>query len=795
MIMSMTVTAAFAYDIAAVNSDGVIIYYSWRDYGGNELAVTEMYGGYFVPGTNDTYSGNVVIPASVKYQNKIYNVTRISYAAFMYCKNLTSVTIPNTVTSIDGGNFQGCTNLTTIKVNSGNPQYDSRDNCNAVIESSTNTLIAGCKATTIPNSVTGIGHDAFRGCSMTAMTIPNSVTTIGYDAFSFCSGLTTVSFPNSVISISPGAFNGCSSLTTVDFGNNVTTIGGDAFRNCTGLASISIPSSVTSIEGGAFYGCTNLNSVSIPNSVSNIGEDAFEGTEWYDDLYNNQSDGVVYIGKVAYTYKGDMPYGTELILKDGTTGISTKAFSGCSGLSSIIIPGSVVFVGNAAFYRCDLTSIIVEEGNDVYDSRNNCNAIIETASNTLVAGCIESVIPNGVTAIGNSAFEGISGNPGPLIIPNGVTTIGERAFRETDFTSVEIPNSVTSIGDYAFNYCYCLSFISIPNSVSHIGESVFDSCYRLTSVKLGKNLEMIKDFAFYDCYRLKDIYCYADKVPDGFSFHSSNKNITLHVPAASLEAYKTSWQWGKFTNIVPLEEIEPLVGSKEITYGGEGNPIHEETDLTDAIIDNTYYSMDTGNGDGYDAESRALVLNSTNTEEQMSTVTDGRVGDDAVRDNYVGIIFELPSWNGRITLDLQTIGSHALYLQLGKDKPMEIVQTVRGTVTIAFNLVKPTYVYLYASSDKADAASRTRGVAGNSVLLYGYKVDFDWGEQGGDANGNGIFDEEDIELVKESILNRADRYIVYDANCDGLINIADIVTINNLMSGKNSCVKVNQENH
>jgi len=104
-------------------------------------------------------------------------------------------------------------------------------------------------------------------------------------------------------------------------------------------------------------------------------------------------------------------------------------------------------------------------------------------------------------------------------------------------------------------------------------------------------------------------------------------------------------------------------------------------------------------------------------------------------------------------------------------------------------------VYLYASSDKADAASRTRGVAGNSVLLYGYKVDFDWGEQKGDANKNGIFDEEDIDLVRESILNRADRYIVYDANCDGQINIADIVTINNLMSGKNSCVKVNQENH
>ena len=213
---------------------------------------------------------------------------------------------------------------------------------------------------------------------------------------------------------------------------------------------------------------------------------------------------------------------------------------------------------NKKYYNClDLTSIVVDEGNSVYDSRNNCNAIIKTATNTLHSGCQTTVIPNSVTSIGSYAFAECD-DLTSVTIPNSVTSIGDRAFYGCDgLTSVTIPNSVTSIGDDAFYGCDGLTSVTIGNSVESIGSNAFYGCSGLTSLTIGNSVEYIGEWAFANCSELLDVYCYAEKVPSAGSnaFEGSYPEyLTLHVPDGSIDSYKTTEPWSRFGKIVALTE-------------------------------------------------------------------------------------------------------------------------------------------------------------------------------------------------------------------------------------------------
>lgn len=406
----------------------------------------------------------------------------------------------------------------------GNSTYDSRDNCNAIIETATNTLKIGFSSTKIPNTVTTIGGGAFEGTTLKSIVIPEGVTLIENEAFKDCKSLETVSLPNSLERIYPFAFRN-SNISSISIPAGVKYISEDVFDGCNNLSTITVSNGNTKYDSrdncnALIETATNTilrgsSSTIIPNTVTTIGARAFEGTTLKRIVI---PEGVTLIGDGAFC---DCKSLETVSLPNSLERICSIAFSS-SKISSIYIPAGVKDISESAFFQCEnLSTITVSNENTKYDSRDNCNALIETATNTLLQGSSSTVIPNSVTAIGG------------------------RAFQRSNIAEMVIPNSVTAIEAYTFQGSK-IAKIVIPESVKKIGQ-----------------------LAFLDCNSLTTVVCKSKSVIDisGVPPFFPLSNAILYVPAESVEAYKVANGWSRFSNIQPLPFVDiNITAAGKTTY-------------------------------------------------------------------------------------------------------------------------------------------------------------------------------------------------------------------------------------
>lgn len=550
------------------------------------------------------------------------SVTSIGEMAFYYCSSLTSVLIGNSVTSIGGWAFSDCSALTSVtceaitppaceknvfsNVDKSIPLYVPTESieayqaaygwedftniqpikcllasgtcgaqgdnltwelsCDGVLTISGTGAMAdynggvanSCapwyasrefiKNIVIDNGVTSIGNSAFyQGSNITSVTMGYSVKSIGSLAFFYCSNLKEVNLSNGITTIRSNAFQSCTALTSLVIPNSVTSIEREVFTGCSLLSNIVLSDNLTTIESNTFYSCVSLTSVTVPNRVTSIQLHAFGGCSGL----------------------------TSVSLPNSLTSIGGWAFSGCN-ITSLTIGQNLSTIGQEPFSGCTaLSRIIVDSANPIFDSRNNCNAIIETATNTLIVGCKNTIIPNTVTAIGDAAFLGCRSMTN-IVIPNNVAQIGSYAFGYcTALTSLVLPDSVIVEDGICFQ-CSGIENFKFPAGNTKIEDYSCYVCSSLESVEIPNCVTSIGDYVFNSCTNLKNITCHAETPPTISSdiFYNVNKSTCIvYVPKKSVELYQAADYWKEFMNI-------RAIGSDDFDPDHPQNPGNYQLTLT-----------------------------------------------------------------------------------------------------------------------------------------------------------------------------------------------------------------------
>jgi hypothetical protein len=466
------------------------------------------------------------------------DVTYIPSYCFQNCSSLTSISLPESIISIERSAFQNCSGLT--------------GNLN------------------LPEGVITIGDYAFQRCSSLTgnLTIPGGVTSIGNYAFDGCSGVTgNLTISEGVTSIGNGAFFGCSGFTgNLIIPEGVTSIGNSAFYGCSGFTgNLIIPKGVASIGDNAFYGCSGFTgNLIIPEGVTSIGNSAFYGCSGFTGNLTIQ-EGVTTIGNRAF--EGCSGFTGSLSIPPGVTTIGSSAFSGCSGFTgNLTIQEGVTTIGNRAFEGCSgfTGNLIIPEG-------------VTSIEGGAFAYCrsLESIsLPNSLDLIGSSAFSDCS-CLSRIDIPNGVLQISSGAFYNcSSLTNVTIPESITRIFYRSFSNCSNLTSIIIPEGVTSIDQEAFSNCSNLTSIIIPEGVTSIGKKAFMDCSSLTRIDVRAINPPEGAIDMFSNTGFCpIYIPSGSEDAYLNADYWKHYALRMRIEGSNSPIAYCSSDYSQDGEVV------------------------------------------------------------------------------------------------------------------------------------------------------------------------------------------------------------------------------
>ena len=460
--------------------------------------------------------------------------------------------------------------------------------------------------------VEAIGDYCFRGASnLTDLHIPNTVKFIGTEAFEYTDKLHYLTIPNSVTEIGWLAFARTGLKEIVIPASSSNWLESDAaFQDNANLTKVTFAQGTTAIQDRIFFGCTALRTIIIPDEVIYIGPGAFAGCEAL----------------------------TEIHLPASLQVLNNRLFRGCP-LRSLEIPAGVIEIEGSALLGTNIAKLTVNPANTVFDSRDNCNAIIRTADNTLVAAT-------------DGAF---------------------------------IPATVDSIEQESFNELYGIRSLTLPANLKHIAPYGFMNLENLTLIT--SNIQNPAGVLEQDAF--------------GNWYGNTYETATLYIPAGTLAAYRADAQWNLFQHIIEMDpetkpaevtDIEPLAEEGTISVAN----LPAETDLTNAVVDNLYITCDTLNGDYYDATEQAIVLNTVVDEVMLSNILANPDNSDIIRNNFSGMIVELPSGQGTISITVKTEGDHLLAVQIGNgDSFQDFVQLVKGVIEVPYDIEDAARAYIF----------------------------------------------------------------------------------------------------